>query len=288
MENPTLANAPPRAPLAPHDFDVVARIVRAEAGIVLEPHKRAMVEGRLARRLRALGLDDFRSYLGRLDADAGERARLLDEITTNHTAFFREEHHFRHLARSSLPELLARAFAGGRLRIWSAGCATGEEPWSIAMTLSEGARAHGGGWLERADIALLATDIAESALSAARVGIYSKDSADAVPPPLRERYLEQSNDGWRVNERLRQLVAFRMLNLLGSWPMRGSFDIIFCRNVTIYFDEPTKIELWRRFAEALAPAGWLYIGHSERVTGSATSQLSPAGQTIYRRNGGRA
>lgn len=271
------------------EFATVARLVHAEAGIVLESHKRAMVQGRLARRLRALGIGDFPSYVDRVERDPAERGRMIDEITTNHTGFFREVHHFQHLAQQALPELMARAFAGGRVRIWSAGCASGEEPFSIALVVADAGRLFGGRWLDRADLAILATDISESALHAAKEGVYQAEALEAVPEALTADAVERLGDGTiRLHGAVRDFVTFRSLNLLHEWPMRGPFDIIFCRNVFIYFDEPTKDRLYSRLVEMLAPSGWLYIGHSERVTGPAAAKLRLVGQTIYRRLGDAA
>lgn len=278
--------AEPAAALGQHEFAAIARLVHGEAGIVLNSQKIALTQGRLAKRMRALGLTDFGRYVATVEADADERRRMVDALTTNHTAFFREPHHFRHLADVSLPELVARAFAGGRLRIWSSASSTGEEPYSIAAVLLHAARRMGGpAWLGRADIAILATDLAAHAVDAGRLARYPAAAEAAFPAALRSDALANTAAGIEMSAAARALVHFRHLNLLGDWPLSGKFDIIFCRNVTIYFDEPTKVKLWTRFVDALAPAGWLYIGHSERIAGPAAARVRSVGQTVYRNIG---
>ncbi len=274
-------------PFTDDDFRFIADLVKEVTGIVLGDHKRAMVYGRLARRLRALGLKSFAAYREMLQskAGAGEIVGLTNAITTNLTKFFRESHHFDHLKGTALAEWRTQSAGGGkkRLRIWSAGCSTGEEPYSIAMTVADTL-----GNLNAYDVRILATDLDTNVLDKASRGIYSKDSVELVPAALRGKYCEPAREsGGRdvsMAEGIRKIITFKQLNLLGAWPMKGPFDAIFCRNVLIYFDGPTKGELIRRYKDMLKPGGWLYIGHSESVVGGFPG-LSMGGRTTYRKVG---
>ncbi len=266
------------------DFRRIAAILYADAGISLADGKATLVYSRLAKRLRALGLASFRDYCALVGEQDGldERQRMLAALTTNVTRFFREPHHFDHLRAEVLPKLVARARAGGRVRLWSAGCSTGPEAYSIAMTVLE--------VLPEAadlDVRVLATDIDPNVVAAAREGVYGEDALSDVPPEARRRWFRseagEGGVGWRADEALLDLVSFRELNLVAQpWPMKGRFDVVFCRNVMIYFDEPTQRELVGRLAARLPPGGRLYIGHSERV-GAAQSDLVSDGLTTYRR-----
>lgn len=265
-------------PLPAEAFRRISERIHALAGIVLKDHKRQMVSTRLGRRLRALGLSDYDSYLALLDGPegAGEAVELINALTTNLTAFFREAHHFDDLREHVIaPRLAARA---PKLRIWSAGCSTGEEPYSIQMTLMAA------GALDRPwDYRLLATDLDSQVLARAEAGIYAADRLGGVPANLRERAFRPRPDGSvEVQAALKAQVRFRRLNLLEPWPFRGPFDAIFCRNVLIYFDAETKAGLVDRFAEMLAPDGTLYLGHSESLLGDHPRLVS-CGRTIYRR-----
>lgn len=271
------ASARGEAVLGEDDFRALAAIVREVSGIALVEGKRPMLQSRLLGRLRALGLSGFDAYLALLGSAAGEREReeLVSAVTTNVTGFFREEHHFRHLAEVALPPLITRARAGGRVRIWSSACSTGEEVWSIAATLRKACAD-----LAALDLLLLASDVDRRVLDRAEAGVYGAEARSALAP---ERARQMMDAGGRVLPELRSVVRFRQLNLIGDWPMKGRFDVIFCRNVAIYFDKPTQERLWSRFAEALPAGGWLYIGHSERITGPAARFFAPEGVTTYRR-----
>lgn len=269
-------------PFTDHDYRRIATIIHADAGIDLGTEKSALVYSRLVKRLRALNLESFDDYCDLVEANAGrdERLEMLSALTTNVTHFFREQHHFDHLRQQVLPSLIVSARAGGKLRIWSAGCSTGQEPYSIALSLlSLEPQAH------RLDIKILASDIDPRVVEAGRGGVYPEDALAGVPPDLRHRYFARGagaeRQSWRVGDDLRALVSFRVLNLNADWPMRGQFAVIFCRNVVIYFDEQVQRSLWCKFATKLAPAGWLYIGHSERVAGPASDRLRGAGTTTY-------
>jgi len=236
------------------------------------------VQSRLAKRLRANGLTDYRSYLALVQSPNGtpEKLRMISALTTNVTHFFRENHHFTHLAQAVLPTLIERARRGGRVRIWSAGCSSGQEPYSIAMLLCELAPD-----IVNFDVSILATDIDADMISKGREGIYEAAAADSIPKHLLERFFVAQHGRLRIDETLRALVSFRTLNLHGDWPMRGQFDIIFCRNVAIYFDPQMQNALWRRFENSLAPQGWLFVGHSERIGLGHGSKLVSAGITTY-------
>lgn len=268
-------------PFTNDDFLAIARMLYDDAGIALTESKASLVYSRLAKRLRALGLESFREYCKFVGGAEGvsERQNMLAALTTNVTRYFREPHHFEHLKSRVLPDLLARARARGRVRIWSAGCSTGQEPYSIALTvldlLPDAAQY---------DVRILATDIDPNVVATGRAGVYSDEAVQPVPAPLRDRWMVRVKDGtrdaWAAGEEMRRLVAFRELNLMGNWPMKGRFDAIFCRNVVIYFDEPTQARIWSRFAPLLNPGGRLYVGHSERVTDA--ERFETDGLTTYR------
>lgn len=268
--------------LGDREFAFLAGLVRQRIGISLGPQKREMVRSRLSKRVRLLGLEGFRDYCKLLSSDQGEDelGHALNAITTNLTRFFRESHHFDHL-RASLPDILKAKRDGGedlRLRLWSAGCSSGEEPYSMAMTLAD-AVPDLRGW----DARILATDVDTDMLERARAGLYPADAAADVPPRLRTRFLHRAEGGrLGVNDSLKALVAFKPLNLIGPWPMRRRFDAIFCRNVAIYFDRDVQTRLVAQLAERLKPGGHLYIGHSESLSG-LSDLFELVGRTIYRR-----
>ncbi|MGD9917859.1 MAG: protein-glutamate O-methyltransferase CheR [Paenirhodobacter sp.] len=267
-------------PSAPNESELasIARVLHEHAGIVIAPGKGSMVQSRLAKRLRALGLNDYASYIALVTSEAGldERRAMISALTTNVTHFFRENHHFETLRKEALPPLIARARAGAKVRIWSAGSSNGQEVFSIAMVLADLASD-----LASLDIRLLATDIDPHMIARGRDAVYDPATIDTIPQPLR-RFLQAEERGWRIAPELRTLVTFRELNLHDSWPMKGRFDVIFCRNVVIYFDPAAQLRLWQRFEAALNPGGWLFVGHSERVPLGAQSALTTAGITTYR------
>ena len=259
------------------EFQRVADKVFEIAGIVLKDHKRQMVYTRLSRRLRALGMTSFTVYMDHLESGAGSReiTEFSNAVTTNLTSFFREAHHFDHL-RHEVLEPLGKA-GKSRIRVWSAGCSTGEEPYSIALTARAAARSMGG-----ADFRILATDLDTNVLAKAKAGIYPEARVADVPSELRSGAMSRRGADVEMSAQLKSMIAFRQLNLLHAWPFRGPFDVIFCRNVLIYFDAETKAGLVRRYAEALTDDGILYLGHSESLLGEH-SLLSSEGRTIYRR-----
>ncbi|MDN5870583.1 MAG: protein-glutamate O-methyltransferase [Nitrococcus sp.] len=264
------------------DFRYIRAIIAEQAGIQLSEQKRSMVHSRLAKRVRSLGLPSIAAYCDQVrNYPERELTGLISALTTNVTAFFREPHHFAFLAERIMPELLERNAASRRLRIWSAGCSSGEEPYSIAMTVIEAMPAS-----QSWDFKLLATDLDQEVLAFGREGVYRGDRLDGIAPEQRRRWFRRaaarSVDRALVVETLREHVSFLPLNLMGQWPMKGPFDVIFCRNVIIYFDQPRKARLIRRFSDLLTEGGHLIIGHSESLHG-LTDRFRPIGKTIYRR-----
>jgi chemotaxis protein methyltransferase CheR len=264
------------------DFEAIAKRAHQQFGLHLTDTKKDLVYSRLIKRLRHLGLQDFKAYCALIDGPTGEseRVHMLSALTTNVTHFMREEHHFRMLRESVLPPLLAKARNGGRLRIWSAGCSAGQEPYSLAFTLLDLCPD-----AERYDIRILATDVDPEILKTAKAGIYRNEELQAIPERARSQHIAETTarpDSFSIGERPRALIRFGLLNLMESWPMRGQFDIIFCRNVAIYFDKDTQARLWNRYADQLAPGGHLCIGHSERIAGTALARFQNVGVTAYR------
>lgn len=267
------------APPSDAELAMITTLLHRDAGIVIAPGKGSMVQSRLAKRLRALGMNTYKEYLDLVDSDAGhdERRNMVSALTTNVTHFFRENHHFEILRNKALPELVQQARAGGRVRIWSAGSSNGQEAYSIAMTIAELATD-----FEKLDIRILATDIDPEMIERGKNAVYDTTTVEAVPPALRAKYFERVDAGQRVNASLRNLVTFRELNLHHTWPMKGQFDVIFCRNVVIYFDVTAQKTLWKRFEQSLTPTGWILVGHSERIPIEDGSRLVTAGITTYR------
>jgi len=240
------------------EFARVCALLYRIAGIKLVPGKEGLVQARLARRLHALDLDHFGAYFDLVERDGSqaELTQMVDLLTTNKTSFFREAYHFDFLRDRVLPGL-----AGRPARIWSAGCSTGEEPYSLGMLCRDTLGA-------RADVRILATDISTRVLATAKAATYPAESLGDVPDDVRRRHFAPAADGRgvRVADAVREMVSFARLNLMGDWPMRGPFDAILCRNVMIYFDKPTQERLVNRFYELLPPGGHLFVGHSESLT----------------------
>ena len=262
------------------DFKRISAMVHGDAGISLPDAKATLVYSRLAKRLRALGLNSFKDYCALVATAEGvdERQKMLAALTTNVTRFFREPHHFDHLKEKILPPLLDAARRGGKVRIWSAACSSGQEPFSIAMTiLSLMPDAP-----ER-DIRILATDIDPNMVADGRAATYAEHLLDGVPADYRKRWTTTNGGFVRMADEARALITFNELNLIADWPMKGKFDAIFCRNVAIYFEDDTQARLWSRFAPLNQANGVLYIGHSERIQGPAVTAYRPDGVTTYRR-----
>jgi chemotaxis protein methyltransferase CheR len=268
--------------LGDDEFRFLASFMSRETGIVLSEHKREMVCGRLVRRLRALKMRTFAEYCDLLKGNgAGEEIEhLVNAITTNITNFFREPHHFDFLRDQILAPRLTDKPRKPRIRIWSAGCSSGEEPYSIAMTVLDALKG-GEGW----DALILATDIDTNVLRRGAAGLYPAEAAKHIPESYRKRFLRRvhgTSDSIQMAEELRRLIRFRKLNLHETWPMKGNFDAIFCRNVAIYFDKPTQRALFNRYADRLNMGGVLFLGHAESLIG-VTDRFEVADKTTYRR-----
>ncbi|WP_018141303.1 protein-glutamate O-methyltransferase CheR [Thioalkalivibrio sp. ALJ7] len=265
--------------LTERDFRRVAQLTQERTGIMLNASKHELVFSRLSRRLRVLGMDSFEHYLDRVeDGDEGEAEEFINALTTNLTAFFREAHHFEMLAGPVLDEL-GRLPRTGPLKVWSAGCSTGEEPYSIAMTLAEALPSPD-------DVRILATDIDSRVVAHADAGVYDANRVTGIPSGRQQRWLlrgKGANEGKvKIRDELRSMVHFRQLNLFDPWPIKGPLDVIFCRNTLIYFDKPTQKQLVERFAKVLRPEGYLVIGHSESLF-RVTEEFRLLEQTVYRR-----
>lgn len=265
------------------DFRIIADFAKSRFGLDLQTSKKPLVYSRLAKRLRALGLNDFSQYCSNLldEANATEISHLLSALTTNVTHFFREKHHFDYLADVVTPQIFEKAKSGESIRLWSAACSAGQEAYCIAATLLKAKPE-----IARLNLRILATDIDPKMIAHAKVGRYDNDQKSAIPTKMQSLMLTKDAHGeaLQIAQPLRDLISFAELNLIDSWPMRKSYDVIFCRNVAIYFDKATQADLWQRFAQALKPGGHLIIGHSERLSGPAMSQFRSAGVTTYIKN----
>jgi chemotaxis protein methyltransferase CheR len=275
--------------LSDTDFALFQGLVYREAGIHLASHKKALLVARLGRRLRELGLGSHRAYLRRVGEDAAERVAMLDLLTTNETRFFREPHHFEFLERSLIPAWKAAAARGDRprdVRIWSAGCSTGEEPYSLAMCLL-----HHFPPLSGWSLHVHASDLSTRALDRAFTGIYPEDRVSGVPEAYLRRFMLRGTGPCagrvRVAPGVRALVSFERLNLNDPFVAPGPFDAILCRNVLIYFDADSRRRAVERMAEHLAPGGHFFLGHSESLNG-VTDALRHVAPNIYVRPAERA
>lgn len=271
------------SPLTRKDLAAIADMIYQDAGISLNESKASLVYSRLSKRLRKIGLSSFKAYCDLVSSDKGaeERREMLSQLTTNFTKFYREQHHFDHLSNDVLPDLIARAKSGGRVRIWSSACSMGHEPYSIAMTvLSKFPDA------KQYDFRILASDIDPKVVKSASEGIYTSDAIAPVPVEQRRQYFKDVGHGkFQVESHVKDLISFRELNLIGNWPFRGKFDVIFCRNVVIYFDDDTQARIWQRYADVMTQQGILYIGHSERLSGPAKPKFEIVGVTAFRYGG---
>ena len=261
--------------LSEREFARIKARVYAVAGISLSEAKRTLVVSRLSKIVRALQLPSFDAYIDYLErgGSAKDGQDFVNALTTNLTRFYREDHHFDHL-RDYVATLIAERPRGTRLRIWSAGCSTGQEPYTISMDLISAFPE-----LKRWDFKILATDIDTAVLAKAAGGVYPESELNGLSKE-RARPFERESGSIRIPAAMREPISFKPLNLIGPWPMKGPFDAIFCRNVAIYFDKPTQGEMFGRFANMLAPEGFLYIGHSENL-GSGGEGFRLVGKTIY-------
>ncbi len=264
------------------EFELFRDLIYKQTGISLHETKKSMLSARLGKRLRQLNLPSFDAYYDFLQehkSDSEEYRLLINSVTTNKTAFFREAHHFKFLG-----EQLQLHKPSGPLRIWSSACSTGQEPYSIAMTVAEALSP-----LQGKDIRILASDIDTQVLHEASEGLYDHDLISDISPIHQSRYLkvEQTRSGikFRVSKELRDLITFRQKNLIAqSWAINTRFDYIFCRNVLIYFDRETQDQILRKFISFLKPHGYLIVGHSEHLNW-LNSLIEPVGKTIYRLRG---
>ena len=271
--------------MSARDYTRLCHLIYAEAGIHLGPEKKTMLEARIRRRLKILNLDAYGQYCDYLFGHQGlkdEILHLIDVVTTNKTDFFREPKHFDFLTATALPDLCSRHGTGRPLLIWSAGCSSGEEPYTLAMVLSEYGQTHAGFCFR-----ILATDISTIVLAKADRGIYSSDVVDPVPSALKRKYLLRSRDPSsgqvRVAPELRRLIEFRRLNFMDSeYGLAEPVDIIFCRNVIIYFDRPTQERILGKLARHLVPNGYLFVGHSEALH-DMDLPLAPGAPALYRK-----
>ena len=264
------------------DFEALRQLVKQVTGISLSDAKRELVYGRLARRLRALNLKTFREYRNLLSGDSDEIVQFCNAITTNLTAFFREPHHFDHLRDDVLRPLAARPPAQRRFRIWSAACSTGEEPYTIAMTVLEAIPD-----LSRWDIKILATDLDSDVLTKASRGVYLADRLRTLSAERRKRFFAPvqgaKEPSYGVTPDLARLITFKQLNLMHPFPMKGPLDVIVCRNVLIYFDKDTQRDLVGRMSRLQRPGDLLFLGHSESLF-KVSNDYTLIGRTIYRRS----
>lgn len=267
-----------------NDFQYLTQMVHDKSGISLKSDKRELVYSRLARRLRDLGLKTFKQYCEVLKNDEDvEVVNFINAITTNVTNFFREIHHFEYLETTLLPELMQIKSSSyqPKLRIWSAGCSSGNEPYSIAMVLKESITN-----IARWDAKILATDLDSNILDIAGKGIYPASSLNAVSERRKKRWFKNgsgANEGTvKISQDLMDLISYKKLNLMDPWPMTGVFDFIFCRNVAIYFDTGTREKIINRFADQLSDNGYLFVGHSETLFG-ISSRFECVGKTIYKK-----
>ncbi len=249
--------------LSDKQFNHISKMVYRHSGINLKKGKETLVRARLMKRVRALNLDSLDNYMSYLENDrnSGELTAMIDAMTTNKTSFFREADHFHFLKDSVLPDI-----RGSRMRFWSAACSSGEEPFSLAITLRENL-----GNVDPKACLILATDISQKMLEKAWQGVFNKDTIKSLPNGLVKKYFNKTNDGhnmvYQIKGQIREMIRFGWLNLMDAWPMSGPFNVIFCRNVMIYFDRATQEKLVNRFWDLLASGGYLFVGHSEGLSG---------------------
>lgn len=263
-------------PMTEEDFWSLSKLAYQHTGIVLAEHKKNLVYGRLSRRIRNLGLANFNDYIELIkDGQHNEFDAFLNAITTNLTSFFREMHHFDFLRDTVFPELLRKK--DSKIRIWSAGCSTGDEPYSISMTLADHFKNPG-------KVKILATDLDANVLQHGRLGVYDQARVEGLPKELLRRHFrrDRENGSVLVKDHIKEPVVFNRLNLLAEWPMKGQFDVIFCRNVLIYFDKETQAKLINRYTGCLKSRGYLIIGHSENIS-RLSNDFEFIGQTIYQK-----
>ncbi len=285
LENSVMNGKEAHKPLSDEEFDLLRKFIYEHTGISLADHKRALVYSRLAKRLRFHGINSYSAYYELLvdsDPDGNELGEMINAITTNKTDFYRESHHFDFLTEQIIPSIKQQAIATNdkKIRIWSTASSTGQEPYTIAMTVMDSLN-DANNW----DAKILATDIDTNVLAYAENGVYNQDQSEQLPEDKLQRYFRKSRGGQEglvmAKPALKSLITFRQLNLLSDpWPIRGPFDVIFCRNVIIYFDKPTQQRLITRLGELLKPKGYLMLGHSEALH-SIEHNFEHLGKNIY-------
>ncbi len=262
-------------------FDALSDLAYKEAGLVLVEAKASMIQSRLRHRLKDLNIPNLSDYCDYVNSDSsgGEKRLMISALTTNVSDFFREPHHFDLMKEKAAPVLMKRKKNKQPIRVWSAGCSNGQEPYSIAMFLLELDPS-----LESYDCKILATDIDTNVLSFAADGSYSESQMSGVSLERRTRFFSPGGSGeddkYQVNSSLKSMISFKQLNLISNWPMRKQFDVIFCRNVVIYFDATTQDSLWPKFSELLRDDGLMFVGHSERIS---CSRFQSVGATAYQK-----
>jgi len=264
------------------DFDKVRSFILSETGITLSEGKKNMVYGRLSRRLRQTGMNTFKEYIEFASQDnSEERVNFVNAITTNLTSFFREEHHFDFLKNTVIPHLMRKNAQTRKIRIWSAGCSTGEEPYSIAIALYESIPD-----IENWDVKILATDLDTNVLAHGRAGVYDAERITGLNKTRTSTWFlkgkGQHAGSVRVDSRLKSLITFNQLNLMKEWPMKGPFDFMFCRNVIIYFEKTTQRVLFDRYSKLLVDDAHLFLGHSESLY-KVSDKFELIGNTIYQK-----
>lgn len=268
--------------LTDSEFQELSSIIYKDTGIFIDESKRQLIYRRISVRLKKLGMGSFSEYIALVKTrDPSETEIFQNTITTNLTSFFRESHHFDYLGESIVPEILATNKLSKKLRVWSAGCSTGQEPYSIAITLREAFPE-----IDSWDAKVLCTDLDTDVLQKCNNGVYSNKEVTNLPSDYRSRWFDAvANDPDKAvmaTQSLKDILFFKQLNLMDEWQMRGTFDVIFCRNVVIYFDKPTQKKLMERFADYVAPGGYLILGHSESLQG-AKDRFELIGKTIYKK-----
>ncbi len=269
------------ADISEAEFDTLAAIAANEAGLSIPRSKKSLVQSRIARRFRALNVQSCKEYISIVEQDAAELKELISVLTTNVSSFYRENHHFEFLNATVISHIRERLERGDCARLWSAGCSSGQEPYSIAMELLKAFPNS-----SEKDLLILASDIDPQILSKAKLGEYSAQELSPVSKADVDRFFTPvgtSKDRFQAKDELKKIIRFRELNLHGTWPMQNAFDAIFCRNVVIYFDEAHQTALWPRFKNQLKPDGFLFLGHSERIQDTEAAGFKTSGVTIYQR-----
>ncbi len=270
--------------LTDKEFKLISQLVYDKFGIILGEQKRSLIIGRLNKILRQNGFTSFEQYYDYVQRDSTGHALngLIDRISTNHTFFWRENDHFAYFSQTALPAMIKSLKENNErdLRIWCAGCSSGEEPYTLAMLIMEYLGRDLGFW----DIGILATDISSKVLEIAKAGIYSDENVSHMPKILQDKYFNQlSDNSWKVHEKLQQLVLYRRLNLMREeYPFRKKFHAIFCRNVMIYFDKPTRDTLLQHFSRHSEDSAYLFIGHSESL-GRSNAHFNYVKPAVYRK-----